>query len=181
MLFIDVIGSTELAAERPPEEVVELLNGFFAIVVEVVDAHGGWVNKFEGDAALAVFGAPVELDDAAVARAGARRASSPSACRARSRASRRRSGSRPARRSPATSARRRRFEYTVIGDPVNEAARLTELAKERRGRLLASEAIARARRARPSAERWELDGDGGAARARRRPTRVAVPGGISAR
>ena len=34
-------------------------------MVETVDAHGGWVNKFEGDAALAVFGAPQEIDDPA--------------------------------------------------------------------------------------------------------------------
>ena len=54
--------------DAPPQEVVELLNGFFGIVVEVVDEHGGWVNKFEGDAALAVFGAPVPLDDPASQR-----------------------------------------------------------------------------------------------------------------
>ena len=60
VLFTDIVGSTELASERPPEEVVELLNRFFTVVVEVVAEHGGWVNKFEGDAALAVFGAPVD-------------------------------------------------------------------------------------------------------------------------
>ncbi len=65
VLFVDIIGSTTLAATRPPEEVVALLNRFFAVVVDVVVAHGGLVNKFEGDAALAVFGAPIELDDPA--------------------------------------------------------------------------------------------------------------------
>ena len=43
---------------RPAVEVVELLNRFFAVVVDEVDRHHGLVNKFEGDAALAVFGAP---------------------------------------------------------------------------------------------------------------------------
>jgi adenylate cyclase len=65
-----------------------------------------------------------------------------------------------------------RFEYTVIGDPVNEAARLTELAKRREGRLLASEAVvARARSS--EADHWRLDGlvD---LRGRPNPTRVAV-------
>ena len=48
-----------------PHEVVALLNRFFSIVVEVVEEHGGWVNKFEGDAALCVFGAPSARPDAA--------------------------------------------------------------------------------------------------------------------
>src|SRR3954451_2615689 len=67
VLFVDLIGSTELAAECPPEEVVALLNRFFGVVVDVVGDHGGWVNKFEGDAALCVFGAPVDQPDAAAA------------------------------------------------------------------------------------------------------------------
>lgn len=50
-------------ATRSPEVVVELLNRFFAVVVDEVHAHGGWVNKFQGDATLVVFGAPVALDD----------------------------------------------------------------------------------------------------------------------
>ena len=65
VVFVDVIGSTTLAATRPPAEVVDVLNRFFAVVVEVVHEHGGLVNKFEGDAALAVFGAPVALADPA--------------------------------------------------------------------------------------------------------------------
>ena len=65
VLFVDLVGSTSMAAERPPQEVVARLNEFFGVVVEVVEDHGGWINKFEGDAALAVFGAPLPLDDAA--------------------------------------------------------------------------------------------------------------------
>ncbi len=61
VVFVDVIGSTRLAIRRPPHEVVALLNRFFSIVVEEVEAHCGWVNKFEGDAALCVFGAPTAL------------------------------------------------------------------------------------------------------------------------
>ena len=73
VVFVDVVGSTALAATRPPTEVVELLNRFFAVVVDVVHHHGGFVNKFEGDAALAVFGAPVALDDPAGAALAAAR------------------------------------------------------------------------------------------------------------
>ena len=49
---------------RPPGEVVSLLNEFFRVVVDTVGRHGGFVNKFQGDAALAIFGAPIEHPDA---------------------------------------------------------------------------------------------------------------------
>jgi class 3 adenylate cyclase len=65
-----------------------------------------------------------------------------------------------------------RFEYTVIGDAVNEAARLTELAKHRQGRLLASEAVL-ARAHSGEVARWRLEGPV-ELRGRPRPTRVAV-------
>jgi adenylate cyclase len=66
VLFVDVIGSTGLAQRQSPDHVVGLLNQFFETVVTAVDAEGGWVNKFEGDGALCVFGAPVALPDHAV-------------------------------------------------------------------------------------------------------------------
>ncbi|MBB4684010.1 adenylate/guanylate cyclase domain-containing protein [Amycolatopsis jiangsuensis] len=137
VLFVDLIGSTALAASRPPEEVVDLLNRFFAVVVDEVGRQHGLVNKFVGDAALAIFGAPVPLADHAghalgAARAiAARLAAEVPEC--------------PAGVGVATGdavagnvGDPRRFEYTVIGDPVNEAARLTELAKNADSRLLAS-------------------------------------------
>ena len=62
VLFIDIVGSTTMATNRPPTEVVTLLNRFFDIVIDVVHQHGGWINKFEGDAALAIWGAPAPLD-----------------------------------------------------------------------------------------------------------------------
>ena len=63
VLFVDVVGSTKLVSTRPAKEVVELLNRFFTVIVEEVDRHRGLVNKFEGDAALAIFGAPVSLEN----------------------------------------------------------------------------------------------------------------------
>src|SRR4029079_11402491 len=65
VLFVDLIGSTALAAERDPSEVMGLLNRSFAIVVDVASDHNGWVNKFEGDGALCVFGAPEDMEDPA--------------------------------------------------------------------------------------------------------------------
>src|SRR6202012_2013428 len=67
ILFIDLVGSTTLTASRPPQEVAQVLNDFFRIVVSAVDDHHGLINKFQGDAALAVFGAPLALDGAASA------------------------------------------------------------------------------------------------------------------
>jgi adenylate cyclase len=137
VLFVDLVGSTELASSRPPDEVVDLLNDFFRVVVAVVAEHGGFVNKFEGDAALCVFGAPLERDDpAGDALAAARKLR------------RRLREEMPhgdlgigVSFGPAVAGNigaAERFEYTVIGDPVNEASRLTELAKQQPGRLLAS-------------------------------------------
>ena len=105
VVFVDVIGSTRLAIRRPPHEVVALLNRFFSIVVEEVEAHCGWVNKFEGDAALCVFGAPTALPDAAGDALRAARTIT-SASPASSRARRPGSACRPGRRWPATSAPR---------------------------------------------------------------------------
>ena len=139
VLFVDLVGSTALAARRPPTEVVALLNSFFQLVVEAAERHGGWVNKFEGDAALCVFGAPTDLDDAAGAALAAARelrdrlASELPELDAGIGVS----------AGPAVAGNigaEERFEYTVIGDPVNEAARLCELAKKRPERVLASDA-----------------------------------------
>jgi adenylate cyclase len=171
VLFVDVVGSTRLAADAAPQEVVARLNEFFAMVLEVVSRHGGFVNKFEGDAALCVFGVPTPSDDAA----GAALAS------ARELAERlERDGRMPAGIGVSAGevvagnvGAAERYEYTVIGDPVNEAARLTELAKERRPRLLASEAAVQ-RASEAEAAAWEL-GEEVTLRGRRAPTRLAVP------
>jgi adenylate cyclase len=174
VLFVDLVGSTGLAAHRPPTEVVALLNRFFRLVVETVERHGGWVNKFEGDAALCVFGAPNERDEpAGDALAAAREL-----------------GDRLVAELPEVDAgigvsagravagnvgAEQRFEYTVIGDPVNEAARLCELAKRRPERVLASDA-ALERACDGEAARWSL-GEEVELRGRGAPTRLATLGG----
>ncbi|HRW37577.1 MAG: adenylate/guanylate cyclase domain-containing protein [Acidimicrobiales bacterium] len=173
VLFVDVVGSTRLAVDRPPEEVVDVLNRFFTVVIDEVHEHGGWVNKFQGDATLAVFGAPDELDHAADRALATARSL--------------------AHRLPLEVAEveagigvaygqavagnigdERRFEFTVIGDPVNEAARLTELAKRRDPKVLAScDAVEAAGPQEASA--W-IEVGAEELRGRTRPTRLAVPG-----
>ncbi len=135
VLFVDIIGSTTFAADRPPTEVVEVLNDFFATVVEVTQEHGGLVNKFAGDAALCVFGAPLARQDPA----GSALAAAREMCN-RLRDSELEAGIGVSAGTVVAGniGTSDRYEYTVIGDPVNEAARLTELAKERPSRVLAS-------------------------------------------
>ncbi|GAB3991110.1 adenylate/guanylate cyclase domain-containing protein [Nocardioides marmoraquaticus] len=135
VLFIDIVGSTTIANEQDPADVVDLLNRFFGVVVSEVAEREGLVNKFIGDAALAVFGAPVEMPDHATRALAAARAMA----------------ARLAEEVPEVAAgigvstgeavagnvgEESRFEYTVIGDAVNAAARLTELAKDAPGKVL---------------------------------------------
>ena len=137
VLFVDLVGSTHLFATRPPAEVVGLLNEFFRIVVETVDRHGGFVNKFLGDAALAVFGAPLEHPDSAGAALAAARELHDELIEVLG-TNEFGIGVSAGRAIAGHIGAQARFEYTVIGDPVNEAARLTELAKLEEGHVLAS-------------------------------------------
>jgi adenylate cyclase len=170
VLFIDLIGSTELAATRPPGEVVALLNEFFGAVVAAVGQHGGSINKFEGDAALCLFGAPLERADAAGDALAAARALRDRLGKALPQADFG-IGVSAGRAVAGNIGAAERFEYTVIGDPVNEAARLTELAKRDAGRVLAScAALERAGAA--ERERWE-EGEPVELRGRAGATRLA--------
>ena len=153
-LFVDVIGSTTLATERTPAEVVAALNRFFEVVVDVVRQHGGLVNKFEGDAALCIFGAPLELPDPAGAALSAARTM---AARLRSEVPDLDAGIGVSHGIVIAGniGSTERLEYTVIGDPVNEAARLTEQAKARPERVVASQRIVD-RAGADEGSRWRL-------------------------
>jgi adenylate cyclase len=172
VVFVDIVGSTEMAVSRPPAEVVELLNRFFAVVIDAVDRNGGSINKFEGDAALCVFGAPAPRDDAAGDALAAAREMAEGL----------------AREIPdlgvgigisagevvaGNVGSAERHEYTVIGDPVNEAARLTEIAKTVEGGVVASGSVLERARS-EEAERWRFDG-ATVLRGRADETRLAVP------
>ncbi len=138
ILFIDLVGSTQLAESRPPQEVAEVLNDFFRIVVHAVDEHGGLINKFAGDAALAVFGVPLPTGEPA------------SAALATARTLGTQLRQLPVDFGIGVSAgpvfagnigAENRYEYTVIGDAVNEAARLADLAKTADRRILCGAAV----------------------------------------
>ena len=63
VLFCDVVGSTALGERLDPESVRRVLGRFFETVRDVVERHGGSVEKFIGDAVMAVFGVPVLHED----------------------------------------------------------------------------------------------------------------------
>jgi class 3 adenylate cyclase len=63
VLFADLVGFTALSERRDPEEVRELLSRYFDVCRELVERYGGTVEKFIGDAVMAVWGAPVAQED----------------------------------------------------------------------------------------------------------------------
>jgi len=172
VIFVDIIGSTQLVTSRPAVEVVELLNRFFAVVVDEVDKHHGLVNKFEGDAVLAVFGAPISLECAETEALSAARAM---AKRLRVEVPECTAGIGVAAGQVVAGnvGAKERFEYTVIGEPVNEAARLCELSKQVAGHLVASsDTVAHA--GEDERARWTL-GESVTLRGHDEPTRLATP------
>jgi adenylate cyclase len=172
-VFIDMAGFTPLALAVAPTEVVRLLNRFFHVVIEVVEGERGMVNKFEGDAALCVFGAPVSRENPTV-----------DALRAARVLADRLSAELPevdfgigisaGLAVAGHVGAEHRYEYTVIGDPVNEAARLAELAKKSPGRVLASDA-ALDRAPSDEADGWSMTG-ATMLRGRSVPTGLGQPG-----
>src|SRR5258705_12478534 len=171
-LFVDLVGSTQLASTRPAAEVVSLLNEFFRVVVGTVNRHGGFVNKFQGDAALCVFGAPIEHPDASGAALAASRELHDELIRVLGETDFG-IGVSAGRAIAGHIGAQARFEYTVIGDPVNEAARLTELAKLEQGHVLAS-AIAVSGALDAEALCWDV-GEIVELRGRTAPTQLARP------
>jgi adenylate cyclase len=168
VLFVDITGSTALTRSTEPAEFVAMLNRFFEIVVAAVERNGGLVNKFEGDAALCVFGAPVALPDPAGGALSAARE-----IRDAVRAAAEVEAGIGVAAGPVVAGQigsSSRLEYTVIGDAVNEAARLTDLAKGTSCAVLASGAVlARCRSA--ECGRWTEAGEA-TLRGRTEPTRL---------
>jgi adenylate cyclase len=141
--FIDLRDFTSFAERAEAREVVQFVNEFLELTVPTLTRHGGHVNKFVGDGVLAVFGAPVHLDD------HADRALSAAAELAH--AVERRFGSRlgigvginSGRVLAGTIGGGGKLEFTVIGDPVNVASRVEEMTRETGDVVLLTDATRR--------------------------------------
>jgi len=62
-LFTDVRGFTSLSERLEPEEVTDIMNKALTIQANAVQKHGGMVDKYIGDAMMAIFNAPIDLKD----------------------------------------------------------------------------------------------------------------------
>ncbi len=154
ILFADVAGSTALGEELDPEDLRALLSRYYAIASEVIGEYGGTVEKFIGDAVMAVFGLPVAHGDDAERAIGAALD-----LRDKVRADPRLKERLPIRLGVASGevvARRdagANEDFLITGDAVNTAARLQQQAESvvdpgRRAQLAVGSRL-RVRAARP--------------------------------
>jgi adenylate cyclase len=135
VLFVDIRGFAGLSENKDPERIVEMLNDYFTCVYDAVIDYGGNINKFVGDEAMVIFGAPASnprhAEDAVraalaiqkeilklnrVKRAGIENIQVGV-------------GINSGEMVAGNLGSQMRMEYTVIGDNVNIASRLTSLAK----------------------------------------------------
>jgi adenylate cyclase len=148
VLFCDLRDFTTLCEREHPEEVVYLLNTFFERACEIVQAHGGTVNKFMGDGMLALFGAPTRHPSPVRAAVESAHEIMYACDELRARGGFWRqldigisldTGDVVVGEVGASS----RAEYTAIGTTVNRAARLQGVSREAERRIVLSEECAR--------------------------------------
>lgn len=148
VFFSDIRGFTAFSEKRSPEEVVEMLNEYFGVMVKIINSHGGVVDKFIGDAIMAVWGAPKSSDKDAHQAVRA--------CLEMRRALEGLNERRIAREQPpinigmglhagkaisGTIGSDERMEYTVIGNTVNTASRIEASTKAFGADLLISDTV----------------------------------------
>jgi adenylate cyclase len=144
VMFVDFRSFTAAARSRTPQEVVDRLDGAFAVLVEILDRHGGILNKFLGDGFMALFGAPFDAPEAAHHAVAAAREMLVAMNRVNQATTwplRIGIGIHFGEVVAGNIGSPRRKEYTVIGDTVNFAARLEQLNKEFNSQLLISAAV----------------------------------------
>ena len=132
-LFTDVRGFTNLSEKLPPEQVTDIMNKVLTEQVTCIQAHGGMVDKFIGDACMAIFNAPLDIDEhekRAVACAQDMRTAiqqlqttlpEPVAIGI---------GVNTGEAVVGNMGSDTRFDYSAIGDAVNTAARLESATKD---------------------------------------------------
>ena len=148
VFFSDVRGFTAFAEKKDPAEVVEMLNEYFGVMVKIINEHGGVVDKFIGDAIMAVWGAPKNSENDALQAV--------KACIEMRKGldqlnkTRQERGQSPlmigmglhfGRAISGTIGSSERMEYTVIGNTVNTASRIEASTKAFGTDLLISQEV----------------------------------------
>jgi class 3 adenylate cyclase len=144
MLFSDVVGFSTLSEAMKPEEIVSLMNGYLTSMSEAIERAGGFVDKYVGDAIVAIFGAPVRSADHAIEAVAAALD-----CQRRLEAFNRdhaspiqhRIGLNTGEALIGNIGSRRRFNYTAFGDNVNLASRLEQVNTSFGSSILAAESV----------------------------------------
>jgi adenylate cyclase len=147
VLFADVRNFTSMSEAMAPEAVVEVLNTYFTEMVDLVFRYQGTLDKFVGDALMAVFGVPLPLPQAATQAVkcalAMQRHLKQMQSEGRTPIQGMRIGINTGDAIVGNIGSTKRMDFTVVGDVVNVAARLQELAKELEADTLISEATFR--------------------------------------
>ncbi|HNU80503.1 MAG TPA: adenylate/guanylate cyclase domain-containing protein [Bacillota bacterium] len=146
VLFVDIRGFTPLSEAAAPEEVVEILNEYLTLVAQCIFKYGGTLDKFIGDAAMAMFNAPLDLEDhclkAVQAAWAMKEGATPLQQRLEEKFGRTVQFGIGVNTGPAVIGNigaSFRMDYTAIGDTVNTAAHLESNAKP--GQILISQDV----------------------------------------
>ena len=149
VLFVDIRGFTPMSESLEPEQVVEILNEYLQLTTESIFKNGGTLDKFIGDATMAVFNAPFDLDDYIYRAVCTARDIAAGSQELEEKLMKRFGktvsfgiGVNCGRAVVGNIGCDFRMDYTAIGDTVNTAARLESNAKK--GQILISEAVYKA-------------------------------------
>jgi adenylate cyclase len=147
MFFSDVEGFSTFAEAMSPTDLTALMNVYLSAMTDIIEEHGGFVDKYIGDAIVGVFGAPVEEPDHAIHAVQAALACcdrladlNKNAPAFKGQILRHRIGLNSGEALVGNIGSGRRFNYTVIGDVVNLASRLEGANKYYATSIIASEA-----------------------------------------
>ena len=149
VMFCDIRSFTAMSENMPPKQVVSMLNYYFTSLSQCISKHNGIINKYIGDAIMAIFGAPVPSDNNAIEAYEAAQDMRRALVKINEKLTAKgypeirfgigiHSGPVLAGNIGAT----KRMEYTVIGDTVNTASRVESLCKEYKTDLLITESTA---------------------------------------
>ncbi len=137
IFFSDVQGFTAISEKLDPKELIHLLNRYLSAMTDIIHEEGGTVDKYEGDAIIAFWNAPLEVSDHAVrvVQAGLRCQSKLAEMRPDFRKQigtdlRMRVGINTGKAVVGNMGSHTRFDYTMLGDAVNLAARLEGTNKQ---------------------------------------------------